>query len=198
MHPSPEPCVFPQHSLPAAEPGRRRGYAAGTVSDVERVLVSACLLGRPVRYDGRGKPVHAEIWRRWQSEGRLVPYCPEVGGGLPVPRPPAEITGTGGGEGVLNGTARVVTDTGEDVTDAFLRGAHQALETALRHNARVAVLKDSSPSCATTQIYDGTFTGHRSPGTGVTTALLERHDIRVFPETALDSAAAYLTTLEHP
>jgi len=162
---------------------------------VERVLVSACLLGRPVRYDGRSKPVHAEILDRWREEGRLVPYCPEVGGGLPVPRPAAEISGTGGGEGVLNGTARVVTGSGEDVTDAFLRGAHQALETARRFGVRVAVLKEFSPSCGVTQINDGTFTRRRTPGIGVTTALLERHGIRVFPETDLDNAAAYLDSL---
>ncbi|SEG94633.1 Uncharacterized conserved protein YbbK, DUF523 family [Thermomonospora echinospora] len=167
---------------------------------MEKILVSGCLMGQRVRYDGRDKLRDDELLNRWRAEGRLVSCCPEVGGGLPVPRRPAEITGAGGGPAVLDGTARVLTDTGEDVTDAFLLGAHRALETARQANARLAVLKESSPSCGSTRIYDGAFTGHLSPGTGVTTALLERHGIRVFSETALSEAAAYLHRLEtaHP
>lgn len=160
--------------------------------------MSACLLGQPVRYDGRDKRTDDGLFARWRAEGRLVSYCPEVGGGLPVPRRPAEITGTGGGPGVLDGTARVTTDTGLDVTDAFLRGAHRALQAAQRTGARMAILKESSPSCGSTQVYDGTFTGTTTPGVGVTTALLERHGIRVFTEDTLPQAAAHLHHLESP
>jgi len=161
---------------------------------VERILVSSCLLGSPVRYDGAAKPVHATIVDRWRAEGRLVPFCPEVAGGLTVPREPAELTGPAAA--VLDGTARILTGSGADVTGEFVHGAHRALEAARRSGARMAILKEDSPSCATTRVYDGSFTGTRVPGTGVTTALLERHGIRVFPETALDAAAAHLMTLE--
>ncbi|MFI0358013.1 DUF523 domain-containing protein, partial [Actinomadura sp. 9N407] len=144
---------------------------------LERILVSACLLGRPVRYDGAAKPVHDALMERWRAEGRLVSFCPEVSGGLSTPRPPAEIDGDAatildaaavldgtavlGGTAVLEGTARVRTDTGEDVTEQFVRGARLALEAAERAGARMAVLKEGSPSCAKHRLYDGTFSGTR-------------------------------------
>ncbi|MBO2455851.1 DUF523 domain-containing protein [Actinomadura barringtoniae] len=166
---------------------------------MERILVSACLLGRPVRYNGAGKRLGDALFERWRAEGRLVSFCPEVSGGLPVPRPPAEIVarpGATGGGAVLDGTARVVTNTGVDVTEAFLRGARLALEAAERAGARMAVLKEGSPSCGGLRVHDGTFSGTSVPGTGVTTALLERAGIRVFGEDRLDEAAAHLATLE--
>ncbi|MEU5990210.1 DUF523 domain-containing protein [Spirillospora sp. NPDC047418] len=162
---------------------------------MERILVSSCLAGRPVRYDGAAKPVEADLFERWRTEGRLVPFCPELSGGLTVPRPPAEIVGGDGGD-VLDGTARVLTGTGEDVTGEFLRGARLALEAARRSGARTALLKEGSPSCGTHRVYDGTFTGTPAPGTGVTTALLERAGIKVFPETDLLPVQAHLAALE--
>ena len=157
---------------------------------MERVLVSACLLGRPVRYDGGSKPRADRILLRWRAEGRLVSCCPEVEGGLPVPRPPAEIAPAK--------RLKVCAIDGKDVTDPFVRGAEAALATARRHDIKMAVLKDDSPSCGSTRIYDGTFTGRSVAGSGVTTRLLQRHGIRVFSEHALDEAAAYLTALEDP
>jgi uncharacterized protein YbbK (DUF523 family) len=165
------------------------------VGGVERILVSSCLAGRPVRYDGAAKPMAGELFQRWRAEGRLVPFCPEVSGGLPVPRPPAEIVGGDGGD-VLDGTARILTRTGADVTVEFLRGARLALETAQRSGARLALLKEGSPSCGSHRIYDGTFTGNAAPGTGVTTALLRRSGIRVFSEDDLDAVQALLADLE--
>ncbi|MBT2210943.1 DUF523 domain-containing protein [Actinomadura sp. NEAU-AAG7] len=162
---------------------------------MERILVSSCLMGRPVRYDGRAKPMEAGLFGRWRAEGRLVPFCPEVAGGLPVPRPPAEIVGSGS---VLDGTARIVTAAGENVTDAFLRGARLALDAARRAGARVALLKEGSPSCGSHRVYDGTFTGTPIPGAGVTTALLERSGIRVFSEDDLDALESFLISLESP
>ncbi|MBE1537990.1 DUF523 domain-containing protein [Actinomadura algeriensis] len=162
---------------------------------MERILVSSCLAGRPVRYDGAAKPVDDGLFERWRAEGRLVPFCPEVSGGLAVPRPPAEIVG-GDGRAVLDGTAAVRTGAGEDVTDAFLHGARLALAAARRAGARVAVLKEGSPSCGSDRIYDGTFTGASTPGEGVTTALLEREGVRVFGEDDLASVQALLTGLE--
>jgi uncharacterized protein YbbK (DUF523 family) len=160
-----------------------------------KVLVSACLLGEKVRYNGASAAADNWILERWSREGRVVAFCPEVAGGLGVPRPAAEIAGTGG-EAVLDGQASVITAAGVDVTDCFLRGAQLALAAAQSQNVRVAILKDGSPSCGSGSIYDGTFSGRKRPGHGVTTALLERHGIRVFSETQMSEAAACLETLE--
>ncbi|MGI5164195.1 DUF523 domain-containing protein [Spirillospora sp. CA-253888] len=162
---------------------------------MERILVSSCLLGRPVRYDGAGKPVADALFEGWRAEGRLVPFCPEVAGGLPVPRPPAEIVG-GDGAAVLDGTARVLADTGQDVTGAFVRGARLALDAARRAGAGIAILKEGSPSCGSRRIYDGTFSGRSTAGDGVTAALLEREGVRVFGEDELPAVAALLADLE--
>jgi uncharacterized protein YbbK (DUF523 family) len=153
---------------------------------VIRVLVSACLLGEKVRYNGAAASSSNAQLARWAAEGRVVPFCPEVAGGFGVPRPAAEIDGRG----------RVMTQAGADVTDGFLRGAQLALDAARAQNVRLAVLKDGSPSCASDVIYDGSFSGRTRSGRGVTTALLERHGIRVFSEVRVDEAAAYLDTIE--
>lgn len=89
---------------------------------MEKILVSACLLGDPVRFDGGDKRCEHEVLRRWVSEGRVVPICPEVAGGLQVPRAPAEIVGGAGGARVLAGAARVVDVGGRDVSAYFVRG----------------------------------------------------------------------------
>ncbi|MBC7225789.1 MAG: DUF523 domain-containing protein [Thermoflexales bacterium] len=143
------------------------------------VLVSACLLGLPTSYDGRGHLV-AELVRL-AALGRVVPVCPEVAGGLPVPRPPAEIVGGSGGD-VLDGRARVLTAAGEDVTEAYLRGAEVALALVRRYGIRLAVMKARSPSCSPSGIYDGTHTHRLIPGEGVTAALLRREGVRVVSE----------------
>jgi uncharacterized protein YbbK (DUF523 family) len=163
---------------------------------VERILVSACLMGREVRYDGRAKSSDHALLAAWRAEGRLVPFCPEVEGGLPVPRPPAEIEGGAGGAAVLTGAARVLTPDGTDVTGAFLAGAQAALAVAGSFAAKIAILKEGSPSCGALRVYDGTFSGRTLPGQGVTTALLESHGIRVFTEDHLEEAALRLAELE--
>lgn len=163
---------------------------------VERILVSACLLGRRVRYDGAAKTSADTTLAGWLAEERLVPFCPEVEGGLPVPRPAAEIEGGVGGAAVLSGAARVLTTEGGDVTGPFLAGAQAALAVAQSFGVRLAVLKEGSPSCGALSIYDGTFRGRRTPGQGVTTALLELHGIRVFTENQVAEAASYLRILE--
>ncbi|OWA09969.1 purine-nucleoside phosphorylase [Streptomyces sp. CS113] len=162
---------------------------------MERILVSACLMGRPVRYDGGAKTVGDEVVGRWRDEGRVVVFCPEVSGGLPVPRPPAEIVG-GDGADVLDGVARVLTASGEDVSRQFVRGALLALGAARAASVRVALLKESSPSCGSLRVYDGRFAGTRVPGHGVTTALLRRAGVRVFGEDRIAEAAACLRELE--
>ncbi|MEU4545092.1 DUF523 domain-containing protein [Nonomuraea dietziae] len=163
---------------------------------MERILVSACLMGRRVRYDGGAKTSRDALLAEWREQGRLVPFCPEVEGGLPTPRPAAEIEGGAGGAAVLAGAARVLTTEGEDVTGAFMAGAQAALAVATSFDIKLAVLKEGSPSCGALSVYDGTFSGHRTPGQGVTTSLLELHGIRVFTEDHVAEAGAYLRALE--
>lgn len=160
-----------------------------------RVLVSSCLLGQKVRYHGGDAQCESPILDRWLAEGRLVPTCPETAAGLTVPRSPAEIVGGDGGA-VLRGEAMVGDRAGLDITAAFVRGARIALDEARAHGVRLAVLKDGSPSCATSYIYDGTFRGQRGAGQGVTAALVAQEGIRVFSERQLDEADAYLRLLE--
>jgi uncharacterized protein YbbK (DUF523 family) len=163
---------------------------------VEKILVSACLLGAKVRYHGGDAACDHPILQRWFEEGRLVSVCPERDGGLPTPRPPAEIVGPNAGEGVVQRFAVVRTAAGADISDAFRRGAETALETAKRLGIRIAVLKEGSPSCGSSFVYDGTFSGTRVAGHGVTTALLESNGVRVFDEASIDAAYAWVETLE--
>ena len=160
-----------------------------------RVLVSACLLGEKVRYNGADAASGSRILSGWRAEDRIVPFCPEVAGGLGVPRPAAEMRG-GDGQAVLDGTGQVVTLVGDNVTHAFLRGAELASQEAAAKGARLAVLKEGSPSCGSGFVYDGSFSGRRLAGRGVTAALLERQGIRVFSELHIEEADEYLRSLE--
>ncbi len=161
---------------------------------MQRILVSGCLLGQPVRYDGGSHGPFA-LLARWQAEGRLVAICPEMAGGLPSPRPAAEIPGGQGGE-VLDGLRPVLTQAGEEVSAAFVAGAEQALALVRRHAIRLAVLKARSPSCGNLENYDGSFSGTRIAGEGVTAAALRRAGVRVFNESQLAEAEAALIELE--
>ncbi len=156
-----------------------------------RLLVSACLLGDPVRYDGHSKPLHDEDLERLLAQGRVIRFCPEVAGGLPVPRPAAEIQG-GDGAAVIAGVARVRTREGEDVSDRFIAGAERALELCRHHRVTAAVLSEASPSCGSGRIYDGSFTRRSIMASGVTTALLRQHGIEVFSQHHLAVAINYL------
>jgi uncharacterized protein YbbK (DUF523 family) len=164
---------------------------------MHRILVSACLLGQRVRYDGGEAALDDATFRRWQHEGRLVALCPEMAGGLPAPRPAAEIQ-HGDAEAVLSGRAAVRTADGTDVTDAFLAGAELALAACGRHGIRLAILKEGSPSCGVGCVNDGDFSGRRIPGQGLTARLLTRHGVRVFSEGEIAAASAYLEALEGP
>lgn len=161
---------------------------------MHKILVSRCLLGHRVRYDGGGHGPFA-LLQRWLDDGRVVALCPEVAGGLPTPRPPAEIRG-GQGALVLDGQLPVLTVEGADVTAAFVSGAEQALALVREHDIRLAVLKARSPSCGNLENYDGSFAGVRVPGEGVTAALLRRAGVKVFNEQQLDEAVAELARLD--
>jgi uncharacterized protein YbbK (DUF523 family) len=162
---------------------------------MQRILVSSCLIGLKVRYNASDAEVHHRIWTRWQQEGRLFSLCPELTAGFAVPRPPAEIVG-GEGQDVLAGHARILEDTGANVTKLFVTGAQKALEFARKHNLHLAILTDGSPSCGSSYIYDGTFQGETREGKGVVTTLLEQNGIRVFSDHQLEAADAYLKQLE--
>ncbi|RVU45602.1 DUF523 domain-containing protein [Rubrivivax rivuli] len=153
------------------------------------VLVSACLLGQAVRHDGSDKGSDHPVLQAWRQQGRVLPLCPEVAGGLPVPRLPAEIEASAGGAAVRAGVARVRDLRGGDVTAAFERGAEAALALVRQHGVRVAVLKAGSPSCGSAWTYDGSFSGARVPLPGVTTAALLSAGVRVFSEEEWAAAA---------
>lgn len=144
------------------------------------LIISACLVGEMCRYTGDGFNDYPEL-RRLVERGQAVPVCPEVLGGAPVPRDPCEIRG-GDGFDVLDGRARVITNHGEDKTNVFLTGARAVLGAARRHGARTAVLKERSPSCGSSLIYDGSFSGKRVPGCGCTAATLIRAGMDVCSE----------------
>jgi uncharacterized protein YbbK (DUF523 family) len=163
---------------------------------MERVLVSACLLGDPVRHNGGDKRCDDHILQRWIREGRVVPVCPEVASGLPVPRPPAEIADSGGGQSVIAGLARVLDIHGQDVSAHFLNGAELALATARTCGIRVAILKEGSPSCGSSFTYDGTFTGTKVSNPGVTAALFRQAGIHVFSEVELAEAEDVIAQFE--
>ena len=131
-----------------------------------KLLVSACLLGARCRYDGScaAHPLAGRLAERHQ----LVPVCPEQLGGLPTPRPPAERRGE-----------RVVTQSGEDVTERYRRGAEETLRLCRMLDCEAAVLKERSPSCGAGAVYDGTFSGVLASGDGVTAALLREHGIEI-------------------
>ncbi|MBQ4598920.1 MAG: DUF523 domain-containing protein [Clostridia bacterium] len=133
------------------------------------ILISACLLGCACRYDGKSK-THPAI-EMLRAKHTLIPICPEIYGGLPTPRPPSEIVGD-----------RVQNSAGTDVTDAYRRGAEEALRLAELFGCKVAVLKAKSPSCGKGKVYDGTFSRTLTDGDGVTAALLQKHGIKVYTE----------------
>lgn len=133
----------------------------------EKLLVSACLLGEDCKYSGGNNylPGIEDLEERYE----LIPVCPEQMGGLPTPRVPAERVGD-----------RVVNRAGEDVTEAYRRGAEAALALAKAGGVRRAVLQERSPSCGSGRIYDGTFSGTLIPGQGVAARLLAENGVRVY------------------
>ncbi len=141
-----------------------------------KILISACLLGEPCRYDGASKPV--EALQELEEQGHeLIRVCPEVMGGLATPRPPAELQADG----------RVVNREGTDVTAQYQRGAQIALEIAQREGCTLAVLKEKSPSCGNKEIYDGSFSRRLIPGMGVTAQMLTCSGITVLGESQLET-----------
>jgi uncharacterized protein YbbK (DUF523 family) len=165
----------------------------GQKNSKAKILVSACLVGERVRYDGMVLVCKDRILEYWQQEHRVLAFCPEVAAGLTVPRSPAEIVGEGDGTAVLQGLAKVINRNGKEMTERFVIGAQKAFEQVMSQSIALAVMKDGSPSCGSSYIYDGSFTGVSEAGKGVTAALFEENGVRVFSEHQMAEAAAYLT-----
>jgi len=138
-----------------------------------RLVVSACLLGEHCRYDGKCKVDAQVLDLSGKPDITILAVCPEREGGLPTPRTPSEIQG-GDGNDVVDGKAKVTSADGEDRTEAFLAGARDCLEKVKEFQPDGVMLKDGSPSCATTKLHDGNFKGVKKPGIGVFTCLLSR------------------------
>lgn len=161
-----------------------------------KILVSACLMGFQVRYNGSEKAQLAGMLARWQRDNRLVIHCPELAAGLPVPRLPAEIVSAQGAE-VMRGRAQIVESNGQDVTAHYQLAAWLALRAAQESGCDAALLTDGSPTCGSQFIYDGTFSGQQKPGSGVAAALLHEHGITVFSDRQVPQLLAWMTAREH-
>ena len=136
---------------------------------MERILISACLVGDNVKYDGTNNksPYLDKLLEKYE----LVPFCPEVEGGLPTPRHPSE-----------QKDDKVINDLNEDVTEYFLQGAELAYNICLFLKIKIAILKERSPSCGVHEIYDGTFSHQKISGMGITASYLKRKGIQVYNE----------------
>ncbi|AEI66139.1 DUF523 domain-containing protein [Corallococcus macrosporus] len=167
----PEPDEQPAHALPSQE------ERVAALREARVVLVSACLLGEACRYDGRSQ--RSERVLAALAGKDVVPVCPEVASGLPIPRPPVDLRG-GTGVDVWAGRAVAVErEAGTDRTEAFQRGARLALDAARRFGATVALLKEKSPSCGSQRVYES---GQLRAGEGITAALLRAEGLTVLSD----------------
>ena len=141
------------------------------------ILISACLIGVSCRYDGLSKPLDKKTLFRLKEKHHLIPICPEIMGGLPTPRIPAEIAED----------RRVLRRDGADITAEYEKGAHEALRLAEFFGCTAAILKARSPSCGRDEIYDGTFSGTLTEGDGITASLFRKKGIRIIREDEIDS-----------
>lgn len=142
-----------------------------------KIIVSACLYGHCCKYDGTNNLLRDKTFQILKNTGRLIPVCPEELGGLSTPRVPCELKGN-----------KVFNKDGVDVTSQFELGAEKALAIAKENGVRVAILKQSSPSCGCKMIYDGTFSGTKIKGEGITARKFVEAGIPVFDETEVSFA----------
>jgi uncharacterized protein YbbK (DUF523 family) len=160
---------------------------------MEQILISSCLVGSKVRYNGGHCSISDETIREWQEQGILVSFCPEVYSGLPVPRQPAEIqeyANKGKVEELL-----VLDKETKDLTAFYIRGADKALQLCKTFSIKLAILKEYSPSCGVHKVYDGTFSGKKIEGMGVTTSTLQKGGVSVFSEYQIRDALEFYKTL---
>ncbi|NLI58617.1 MAG: DUF523 domain-containing protein [Clostridium sp.] len=147
---------------------------------IDTFLVSACLIGVDCKYNGKNNLNDTLI--KLSDKYEFIPVCPEQLGGFSTPRPKAEIVC----ENLAKGIIKVIRENGEDVTKYFKNGAYQVLKIARLMKIKKAILKEKSPSCGVYKIYDGSFTGKLTDGSGVTTELLKENGIKVFNEYDLE------------
>lgn len=147
---------------------------------MEKILISACLVGDKTKYDGKSNynPLIKELLEYFE----LVPFCPEVEGGLSIPREASEIVDD-----------KVLTKSGRDVTFQYNEGAEKAYNICLYLGIKYAILKDNSPSCGATHIYDGSFKGRLKVGEGITSRLLKMKGVTLIPDTEI---ASFLETIK--
>ena len=143
------------------------------------ILVSACLLGVACRYDGKSKPNEDVI--KLMENHNLIPFCPEIYGGLPTPRHPSEIVAD-----------KVLNKIGEDVTGQYKKGAEEALRIAKMYNCQYAILKEKSPSCGKGKIHNGNFDGGYIEGNGITAQLFIENGITILGESEIKNGCIFL------
>ncbi len=141
------------------------------MSAKEKLLVSACLIGENVKYNGKNNRIDIS---KLSNQYEIVPFCPEVEGGLPIPRPPSEI--------ISSNPLKIINTSKEDVTNCFLTGAKKALEICKKLNIKKALLKENSPSCGKNFVYDGSFGKVLRGGQGATASMLSKNSIEIFNE----------------
>ncbi len=148
-----------------------------SLSSAMKILISACLLGQNVKYNGLNNSIlDNQFIKRLQSLNLLIPICPEVDGGLSIPRVPVEII-----------KGRAIDKFGKDKTKHFQTGAKKAVILAKKFNIKYAVLKSKSPSCGSGFIYDGSFSHTLIQGDGITALALKKIGVQIFSEDNLDS-----------
>ncbi|MFK2821748.1 DUF523 domain-containing protein [Malaciobacter sp. WC5094] len=161
-----------------------------------KLLISSCLLGEDVRYDGGNSSIamgasfsfsQKELFMDILCENEIYSFCPEVSGGLTTPRQAAELVSS-------NKPFKVLTKEEDDVTINFLLGAKNALDLCVNEGIKVALLKSKSPSCGNSLIYDGTFSDKLVEGKGLTARLLEENGVVVFNETQLKDLNKFIKT----
>ena len=141
---------------------------------MEKILISACLVGDKTRYDGKSSyhPLIKQLLEKYE----LVPFCSEVEGGLSIPRKPSEIR-----------KDRVISQDGRDVTRQYALGAEKALNICRYLDIKIAILKEGSPACGVHEIHDGNFTGRKIKGMGITASLLSKNGIKVISEDEIET-----------
>ena len=141
----------------------------------KKILVSSCLCGKKCRYNG--SCVNNDYIKNLKKE-EIIEACPELLGGLGIPRESCEIVG-GNAKDVWNDKAKILSKTGIDFTEQYKLGSNKVLEITLKNKIKKAILKQNSPSCGYGKIYDGTFSGNKIKGNGILAELLEKNGITI-------------------
>jgi len=162
----------------------KRGFIPSIL--MKKVLISSCLLGENVKYNGGNNAITQNAFiQKLKSLNLLISICPEVEGGLSIPRTPVEIKDN-----------KAIDKNGEDKTKEFTQGAKRMLEVALKNGIKMAIMKSKSPSCGNGQIYDGTFSKTIIHSDGISVALLKAYNIKIFNEQELEDAYNFWKNLQ--